>query len=84
MKLSTEILQAMLLGANPLFLVGLIALHERQPLAVQQALKDASNAYYNELEKKHEHNQLFEMRKRNDNIYKPTRRSVARKGAYKP
>ena len=76
MQLSTEILQAMLKGANPLFLTGLLALHERQPLAIQAALKEASNTYYNELERQAESEQILKgMRKRsNDNIDKRVRR----------
>jgi hypothetical protein len=48
MKLSTEILDAMICGANPLFLVGLIAMHQREPELVDAALKKASNLFYNE------------------------------------
>ena len=75
MQLSTEILQAMMHGANPLFLIGLIALHEREPLAVEAALKDASNTYYNELEKKYEHEKIFGRvrRKSHDNLNKSIR-----------
>jgi hypothetical protein len=52
MELSTEIVQAMIQGANPLFLVGLITLHERQPLTVEKALREASNVFYMTQEKK--------------------------------
>lgn len=79
MQLSTEILNAMLRGANPLFLVGLIAEHERHPLAVQAALREASNAFYTELEKKYEHEFIFNKVRNKDhgNIDERIRRQFA-------
>lgn len=72
MQMSTEILYAMMRGANPLFLIGLIAEHERYPLAVQTALREASNTYYQQLEQKYEHDQILRrMRKKgNDKLNK--------------
>jgi hypothetical protein len=51
--LETEILQAMLGHANPLFMIGLLAMYERDPETIKDALNNASNTYYLALEKQH-------------------------------
>jgi hypothetical protein len=48
--LETEILQAMLGHANPLFMVGLLVMNEKEPDTIYEALLLASKTYYLTLE----------------------------------
>jgi hypothetical protein len=45
--------------ANPMFLIGLIALHEREPKAVNQALLIASERFYLAMEQNTETNRFM-------------------------